>query len=299
VNVDFNFYDMKEKMESNIPLIFYGNDNVNEFAEKAQSIIKQTSFFIIGINFIVGKLPKTEWLYDKLRCVVFQNREKREDWTRKAIGKTDLKVLYGAINLKQFNPVPERREGNLVVLRHSNGDRRKFVTKQHQNKGEKIHCWQKHLLKELDIYFYRKIMEVVPNIQFEFMVACDELKNNFKDNSNFKFWKWNEISVKEFLSRGHVFLYRTSNDWRDQYPRVIGEALACGLPCLVEPRDGPMDRIQYGYNGFHCITTEDYITQLKLLERNEDLRLDMTKNCIQFAKEKLDPYKWVKLLETL
>jgi len=299
VNTNFDFENMKNKMEEGIPLLFYGNDNVNEFADKAEGICKKSSGVVIGINFIVGRLPKTKWLFDKLRCVVFQNKEKRDDWKRKEIAESRLEILYGAIDLDQFDGKPTIRNKDLVVLRMSNTDSRKFVTKKHVNDGEKVHCWQKHLVKELDSQFYSALAMAVPNIRFEFMVACNEVENHFRKDPKFKFWKWNEIPVKDFLSRGHVFLYRTSNAWRDQYPRVIAEALASGLPCLVEPRDGPMDRIVYGYNGFHCITINDYINQLKLLEDNESLRLHMSKNCSTFAKEKLDPYKWVDLIENI
>src|SRR5690606_32806971 len=96
--------------------------------------------------------------------------------------------------------------------------------------------------------------------------------------------------------RGHIYLYRTSNLWRDQYPRVVAEALAVGLPILSEPRDGTMDRIVHGSTGLYCIDYDAFASAIKLFKRKENLRKDMGKNAKIWARDNLDPKRWVEVL---
>ena len=110
------------------------------------------------------------------------------------------------------------------------------------------------------------------------------------------FRKWDELPVGEFLSRGHVFLYRTSNLWRDNYPRVVGEALAAGLPVLSEPRDGTRDRIVHGDTGFYCVDYDGFLYALRLLRRKEEYRLEMGKRAREWAIKNLHPDRWHDVL---
>jgi glycosyltransferase involved in cell wall biosynthesis len=46
-----------------------------------------------------------------------------------------------------------------------------------------------------------------------------------------------------FLDRASLFMYPVKPDYREQGPRTIVEAMAAGLPCIVDNRDGPSDRV--------------------------------------------------------
>ena len=94
-------------------------------------------------------------------------------------------------------------------------------------------------------------------------------------------------------------LYRTSNLWRDQYPRTVGEALAAGLPVLTEPRDGTKDRVIHGDTGFYCVDFDGFLYALKLLQRKEDYRHKMGLYAKDWAKENLDPNVWLKIVEEI
>jgi glycosyltransferase involved in cell wall biosynthesis len=304
----FSFPKMAESMRTGIPLIFYCNDNIPRFCGDLQTpkIIENSNCVVFCINYTVNELPYCAWLSDtkKVKAVIFQNEEKKLDFLKKSANKffidSSLVLLYGAINLDAFliSPLTRRSpEQPLVVVRHSTPDNRKYVTTENIERGAKIHPWQKHLKKEDDISFYKAIADSVPSISFRFMEANRILHDYFERDARFKFYKWNQIPVTEFLSSAHVFLYRVSDDWRDQYPRCMGEALAAGLPCIGEPRDGPMDRITYGQTGFYGITTSDYISHIKLLYNNENLRQEMSKAARNFATKQLDPRRWVTELE--
>jgi len=129
------------------------------------------------------------------------------------------------------------------------------------------------------------------------MEAHRELREAFPNEPRMVFHEWDAMPVETFLARGHVYLYRTSNLWRDQYPRVVGEALAAGLPVLTEPRDGTKDRVQHGDTGFYCIDYDGFEYALRLMDRKEEYRQDMGAAAKEWAKYHLDPRIWIRVLE--
>lgn len=295
---------MLEHMKPGLPLLFYANDCTNGFASKAEEVVKKSSGVIIGINYMNRPLPSCDWLAKsgKLKAVIFQNAEKRAEWEKDEIGYTNLKkiVLFGAINLNKFLEVctkERQKDEKMVILKHCVADNRKYVTSESVGRGDKIHIWQKHLEKEEDTKFYTRLLKDVKDISFHFMAAPKELVEFFKNESRMVFYKWDEISVTEFLSKGHVYLYRTSNMWRDQYPRTVAEALAAGLPVLTEPRDGTKDRVIHGDTGFYFTHYDECLVHLKTLYRKEKFRQHLGRNAKDWAKENLDPRKWATTIE--
>jgi len=290
----------------NVPLLFYANDQIWDFCSHGKELVDQSSTIVIGINFSNGTLPK--WTYPvlqgKMKAVIFQNTEKRDEFVKSSIGYegVELITLFGAIDLNRFLPVlPATRKDRqpLVVLKHGLPDYRKYVTKESAGGGDKKHLWQHHFAKELDIDFYTRLLRDIKDIRFEFMEAHNELVNHFQNEPRMKFWKFDEIPVEEFLSRGHVYLHRMSNKWRDQYPRVVAEALAAGLPVLTEPRDGTYDRIRHGETGFHCVHYDEYLLALRTIIRKENTRLAMGMYAKDWARQNLDPEEWVRTLNRL
>jgi ADP-heptose:LPS heptosyltransferase len=289
------------------PLLFYANDKVWDFvkSESGRIIVDRCRSLAIGINYVNGPLPKCQWLSDtgKLKAVIFQNKEKQAEWERDRVGFENTKqiALYGAIDLEKFleiTPVTRKSDGPFIVLKHCKADKRKYLTTESTG-GDKIHVWQKQMAKDLDTKFYERLLKNVKHARFEFMEAPAELVNHFKGSDRMVFHKWNAMPVAEFLSRGHAYLYRTSNRWRDQYPRVVAEALASGLPVLTEPRDGTADRVVHGDTGFYCVDYDGYQYALKLIQRKEDYRLAMGQCAKRWAKSNLDPKRWVQILEEL
>jgi len=304
----WNFSDgsMAKNMKPGLPLLFYGNDSIRDFTRNAQEVVSKSCAVIIGINYVNDKLPKCDWLSasNKVKAIIFQNEEKRDEFERDRIGFEDTKqvVLFGAIDLERFIEVcpPERKKGQeLVVLKHCMPDYRKYVTQESKSGGDKKHIWQHEVIKEDDVKFYGRLLKDTKDIKFEFMEAHKELVNAYKNESRMVFRKLNEIPVDDFLSKGHVYLYRTSNRWRDQYPRTVAEALAAGLPVLTEPRDGTKDRVVHGDTGFYCIDYDGFLYALKLLQRKEKYRHRMGMYAKEWAKKNLDPRKWVDIIERL
>jgi len=293
-------------IKPNLPLLFYANDRIGKFCseEKYREIVHNSSALIVGINYVNRPLPTCEWIREsgKLRAVIFQNEEKRDEFDRDAKGllpNTKRIVLFGAVELGPFLELPlrKRTDESLVVLKHCLSDTRKYVTQDSRARGEKIHLWQRHLDKELDTKLYARLLKDVPSARFEFMEAHSELSAAFRDEPRMQFHAWDALPVTDFLARGHVYLYRTSNAWRDQYPRVVAEALSAGLPVLTEPRDGTRDRVQHGDTGLYCIDYDSWCYGLKLLARKETYRRAMGERARVWARDRLDPRRWVEVLD--
>lgn len=290
-----------------IPALFYANDQIYDFCkeEVGGRLLAGCSDLVIGVNYTNGELPRCGWIQasGKLRAVIFQNREKADEWRRDQIGfdATQVVELFGAIDLERFYAAPQAvRAGNdpLVVLKHCKPDFRKYVTTESCGHGEKKHVWQRKFSKDKDVDVYQKLLKELPfPVRFEFMEAHQELVDAFRDEPRMIFHKWDAMPVVDFLKRGHVYFYRTSNLWRDQYPRCLAEALAAGLPAISEPRDGTKDRIQHGDTGFYVCDYDQLLLTLKTLHRKEDLRLEMGTTAKEWAKKNLDPRRWVDTLE--
>lgn len=297
---------MAEQMRPGLPLLFYANDCVWDFPKYAQKVVEKSSTVVMGINFALGhfKDPSVSaWLSKsgKLGAVIFQNTEKEDEWRTQVPGfeGTKLYTLFGAIDLERFLEVcpPERHNDAIVILKHCVADGRKYVTKESVGKGQKVHIWQKHFDKELDTKFYARLLKDLKNVRFEFMEAHRELVDFFKGERRMVFHEWDSMPVTDFLARGHVYLYRTSNAWRDNYPRVVAEALAAGLPVVTEPRDGTKDRVMHGDTGFYFTDYDGAVYALKALSRKEKLWRAMSQNAKDWARKNLDPRRWVTLLE--
>lgn len=298
---------MLTTMEEGLPLLFYANDQIRDFLHMGEDVVKRSSDLIIGINYVNDQLPTCEWIIKsgKLRGIIFQNREKQEDFKRKAIGFDNVKLvsLFGAIDLNKFLEVcPSERKSSkdqLIVIKHGMPDGRKYVTKSSEQGGHKPHLWQKNIVKEIDTKFYSRLLKDTKNVRFEFMEAHSELVTHFKNEPRMIFHKFDAMPVTTFLARGHVYLERASNHWQHQYPRTVAEALAAGLPVLSEPRDGCKDRMDFGNIGFHCVDYDGYLYALKLLNRKEKYRYSMGMRAKEWAKENLDPKKWVEIIKEI
>ena len=113
------------------------------------------------------------------------------------------------------------------------------------------------------------------------------------------FHPWDSMSVEDFLIRGHCYFYRTSNKWRDNLPRTLLEGMATGLCPIVEPRDGPYDRVQHGRTGFYFCHYDEILLHLKTLERKTDLCYTMGAAAKEHMRKNYDPRMWVSTLEEL
>jgi glycosyltransferase involved in cell wall biosynthesis len=90
---------------------------------------------------------------------------------------------------------------------------------------------------------------------------------------------WPEIAqgaIPEFLSGLDCFVYRTSSRFQEAYGRVVAEAMACGVPVIVESRVGASKHIEHGVNGFIADTDAEVISAVEQLRDDPALRVGMS-----------------------
>ncbi len=76
----------------------------------------------------------------------------------------------------------------------------------------------------------------------------------------------------DFLRQLDCFLYRTHPTCREASPRVVLEAMACGLPVVCEARDGPLEFVEHGKTGFLVADADGAFETLRRLRADRELR---------------------------
>ncbi|MFA5192395.1 MAG: glycosyltransferase [Verrucomicrobiia bacterium] len=114
-------------------------------------------------------------------------------------------------------------------------------------------------------------------------------------NNNIRLLAWDEEAAPQFLSHGSVFWYRLPAALRDQGPRVIVEAMAAGIPCIADNRDGAKDRIT-PETGWLCNTAQDYISAVGEIVSNPEILRCKGQAARQRATEHFRPERWLEAL---
>lgn len=87
--------------------------------------------------------------------------------------------------------------------------------------------------------------------------------------------------AEDFVSTIDCFYYRTHPDWFETYGRICVEAMASGLPCVMERRHGYRDLIEHGTTGYLFDTEDDARQILAHLASNPDERLAIGKRAAE------------------
>ncbi len=75
-----------------------------------------------------------------------------------------------------------------------------------------------------------------------------------------------------FLQGLDAFIYRTRSDWFEAFGRVVLEAMACGLPVVVDRCGGYAEHIQRGDNGFLTHNNDEALSDMLRLRDDPALR---------------------------
>ena len=101
--------------------------------------------------------------------------------------------------------------------------------------------------------------------------------------------------VADLLAAGSLFWYALPPRLRDQGPRAVVEAMAAGLPCMVDDRDGCADRVT-PQTGWLCRTAADWeLAFQEILERPE-LLAQKGRAAKERARTAFDPSGWADTL---
>ena len=111
-----------------------------------------------------------------------------------------------------------------------------------------------------------------------------------------------EIPVPEFLGRCHAMI-GLNGGARENWPRIGLEAMAAGVPLVVQNLWGWREMIVHGETGFLCDNDQDFAFYLALLGRDEGLRLriaDHARSAVeQFANPEAIGRQWRELFESM
>ena len=262
---------------------------MNDFAQKINDCDKRNHFQHIVqagekvyfvLNFVNGQIHKTSWLAEKVRRVFFLNQQKLDEFQSACIDEwkdVSKRAYPPPVNIQQYLDI-ERPFGRkpIVIGRHS----RMSLKYPIDDPG----------------YLYRELAKQIPEANYAFQIPHKRITKEFKDDMRFRLQTWDQQSVREFLASIDIYAAIISPKVRDQGPRVLMEAMASGLPCVVENRDGMKERMINGVTGYLVDSQDEAIKRIIELYNDKNLRMAMGKKARLRAKE-FDPTRWIKDME--
>jgi hypothetical protein len=111
-----------------------------------------------------------------------------------------------------------------------------------------------------------------------------------------------EIPVPEFLKRCHAMV-GLNGGARENWPRIGLEAMAAGVPLVVQKLWGWKEMVQHDETGYLCDNDQDFAFYLALLARDEGLRRRIAEQARAAVERMADPTaigrEWRELFESL
>lgn len=203
-------------------LFIYADDYIWEFskpeiAEKFSCLNAEKK--IMMLNYRRGGVGEIEWTKNFDKFMFLNSIQEKE--LLKVLPNVKTKVLPPCTELDEFLKIQPNYNDNLRLVRHSSQGDTKFA------KDFEIDIAQ-IIIARTDVEIH-----LLPGPSFY--------------NANdivFKYPRTDKPEViAEFLSKGNLFWYSLPQGYMDMGPRVVVEALACGLPILADNWGGVVDRV--------------------------------------------------------
>lgn len=127
---------------------------------------------------------------------------------------------------------------------------------------------------ESDAAVFRRLAERGCTVR---LVGATCLRAELGSHPNIELWpEIAQQAVPDFLAGLDCFVYRTSSRFQEAYGRVIAEAMACGVPVVVESRVGASKHVEHGVNGFIANTDDEVVAAVERLRADPALRTSMS-----------------------
>lgn len=104
---------------------------------------------------------------------------------------------------------------------------------------------------------------------------------------NYWFLPFNSMEVTAFLRFVQVYVYRTNPGFTEACGISVGEAMAAGVPPVVDDRGGLTSLVTHGVTGFRASSLAEYQEPAARLLQDRALRLEMGAAARQWARDHL------------
>jgi ADP-heptose:LPS heptosyltransferase len=249
-------------------MAFYTSDCIFNFNKPQYTEVMdklQAKRKVMILNYQLGHAGKEAWTlnWDKY---MFLNSTKHDELLER-IPDAVTKILPPPTDLTEFFKVDINYSSPLKLIRHNS------------QRDAKHPDYTNDLITQ--------ILEIENSIQFFYMPAWSQTF----DHDNVHKFRVNEVPVPEFLSKGNCFWYHLPPGYQDQGPRVILEAMACGLPVIADNRYGAMDRVT-PETGWLCEDVNDYLDVIEEIKNDITILETKGKAARELAKEEYVASRW-------
>ncbi len=164
------------------------------------------------------------------------------------------------IDLTRFQPAPMNAARPFTVGRHS------------RDVGDKFHSEDGKLFQAIAEKAVVRIM------------GGTLLKDAVNGSPRIELLPAGTFSSEGFLHGIDAFVYRTSENWNEAWGRVVAEAMACGLPVVVDRRVGMVEALSPGVDALVFESTAEALALVESLRTDSQRRAKLGSAARQTAE---------------
>jgi ADP-heptose:LPS heptosyltransferase len=267
--VQISKWDSIPFFRTNITVLYCSDTiwNYNNDQYKLMMPQLNTERKVMVVNYKVGGVGQINWTKNWDKYLFLSSQHKDELLIRLPDAKT--KVMAPPTDLTSYYLNSPDYSLPLKLIRHnSQGD-----SKHHPDTNKMI----------------QEILSLAPETKFYFMPA----KSDCMEHENIHKHPKNVPPVNDFLKLGNCFWYRLPDGYTEGGPKVIMEAQASGLACIVDNHSGPKDRVNET-NGWVCNNWNDYIEAIKEILSNPKILEIKGQAAREWAMKEYSAEKWIE-----